>query len=117
MSADPVEPEATQLPAAAVPNDPFYSSQWHFPKVQSNAAWATSAGAGVTVAVVDSGVSLGGEGPRLPHVRCSIQRHHRDPPVLARCPMTTGTEPMSRARWPNAPTTTSVWLDWLTTRI
>lgn len=40
------------------PNDPYYSSyQWHLPKVGAPTAWdATTGSAGVTIAVVDSGV-------------------------------------------------------------
>ena len=43
------------------PNDPYYSSQWHLPQVQSDAAWQINRGSGVTVAVVDSGVSQGSD--------------------------------------------------------
>lgn len=40
------------------PNDPYYAAyQWHLPKVSAPAAWDTTTGsAGVTIAVVDSGV-------------------------------------------------------------
>jgi thermitase len=40
------------------PNDPYYAAyQWHLPKVNAPAAWdSTTGSAGVTVAVVDSGV-------------------------------------------------------------
>ena len=40
------------------PNDPYYAAnQWHLPKVNAPAAWdKTTGSAGVTVAVVDSGV-------------------------------------------------------------
>lgn len=39
-----------------VPNDPFYSSEWHLPMVGAPTAWNTSIGAGITVAILDSGV-------------------------------------------------------------
>ena len=50
-----------------IPNDPLYSFQWHFKAVQAEAAWGISKGAGVTVAVLDTGVdythaAMGGEG-------------------------------------------------------
>jgi len=41
----------------ATPNDSFYSSQWHLPKVSAPAAWDANTGsAGVTIAILDSGV-------------------------------------------------------------
>jgi serine protease len=40
-----------------VPNDPYYSEQWNLPLINIEAAWNISTGAGVTVAVVDSGVN------------------------------------------------------------
>lgn len=56
----------------AVPNDTLYSYQWHFDNtdfggVHAESAWDITAGAGVTVAVVDTGVayedySSGGRG-------------------------------------------------------
>src|SRR5690242_15995533 len=39
-----------------VPNDPYYFSAWHLPKIGAADAWDHSMGAGVTVAVLDSGV-------------------------------------------------------------
>ncbi|GMQ85593.1 MAG: hypothetical protein BMS9Abin07_1160 [Acidimicrobiia bacterium] len=44
-----------------VPNDPWFGSQWNFNAVGVAAAWDETEGAGVTVAVVDTGVALGGE--------------------------------------------------------
>lgn len=41
-----------------VPNDPIYSFQWHFDAVQAEAAWDISKGAGVIVAVLDTGLNL-----------------------------------------------------------
>ncbi|MEQ8768853.1 MAG: S8 family serine peptidase [Planctomycetota bacterium] len=41
-------------------NDPLRSFQWHFDNVQANAAWDLSTGAGVTVAVLDSGLDPSG---------------------------------------------------------
>lgn len=37
-------------------NDPLYPHQWHLPHVNAPVAWDTNRGAGVIVAVVDSGV-------------------------------------------------------------
>ncbi|RHW29101.1 peptidase S8 [Nocardioides immobilis] len=45
-------------PADAATNDPLRSQQWGLDQVRAAAAWATSTGSGVVVAVVDSGVDL-----------------------------------------------------------
>lgn len=42
---------------AAIPNDPYLGSQWHSTRIGAPAAWDRSQGAGVTIAIVDSGVS------------------------------------------------------------
>ncbi|MBL0350301.1 MAG: S8 family serine peptidase [Elusimicrobia bacterium] len=42
--------------ASWVPNDPDYSSLWAMPKIEAPTAWDSTAGGGVVVAVVDSGV-------------------------------------------------------------
>jgi len=39
-----------------VPNDPYYSSAWHLPKINAPLAWDVSTGSSVVVAVLDSGV-------------------------------------------------------------
>lgn len=45
--------------ALLTPNDTFYSSQWHLPKVQAPAAWDNTTGDSiVTVAVIDTGFAL-----------------------------------------------------------
>ncbi|HUP69741.1 MAG TPA: S8 family serine peptidase [Acidimicrobiales bacterium] len=48
---------------AAVPvrasNDPLFSQQWGLAQVRVQPAWAVSRGAGIVIAVVDSGVDLG----------------------------------------------------------
>ena len=41
-------------------NDPYYLFQWHFPMIQSENAWDLSNGSGVTVAVLDTGLAMGG---------------------------------------------------------
>ncbi|MGB8360649.1 MAG: S8 family serine peptidase [Acidimicrobiia bacterium] len=46
--------------ALAVP-DPLAGLQWHFPLVQVASAWTESTGQGVVVAIIDTGVSQGGE--------------------------------------------------------
>jgi len=52
--------------ALMVPNDPYYRYQWHFDNsayrgINLEAAWNISAGSGVTVAVIDSGISQGSD--------------------------------------------------------
>jgi serine protease len=42
------------------PNDTYYSYQWHLPKIETEQAWATTKGNGVTVAVLDTGFRNGG---------------------------------------------------------
>ncbi len=39
-----------------VPNDPRYEDQWHLPKIRADEAWVVSRGAGIVIAVVDTGV-------------------------------------------------------------
>jgi thermitase len=39
-----------------VGNDTYYASAWHLPKIQAPTAWDSSLGAGVTIAILDSGV-------------------------------------------------------------
>jgi serine protease len=48
--------------AFGVPNDPYYQYQWNFDNdtyggVQAEAAWGVTSGAGVTVAVLDTGIA------------------------------------------------------------
>jgi serine protease len=42
--------------AVMVPNDPYYSYQWHMSRIGMENAWDESTGAGITVAIVDTGV-------------------------------------------------------------
>jgi subtilisin family serine protease len=44
--------------SSITPNDPSYSKQWALPKVGAPAAWPSSQGDGVIIAVVDTGVDL-----------------------------------------------------------
>jgi serine protease len=44
-------------PPAFVPNDPFFSFQWHMPLIQAPQAWDVSTGQGVLIAVLDTGVA------------------------------------------------------------
>jgi subtilisin family serine protease len=44
-------------PAMAV-NDPYFGSEWHLAKIGASTAWDTAMGAGVTIAVLDSGVNV-----------------------------------------------------------
>ena len=39
-----------------IPNDPYYNSSWHLPKINAPLAWESSTGASVVVAVLDTGV-------------------------------------------------------------
>lgn len=52
------EPDRMMKPAAA-PNDPMYASQWHYKSagggINAESAWGLSTGAGVVVAVLDTG--------------------------------------------------------------
>jgi thermitase len=41
---------------AFTPNDPYFGSAWHLPKIGAPAAWDLSIGSGVTIAVLDTGV-------------------------------------------------------------
>jgi len=53
------EPNYLRQPFA-IPNDPFYSFQWHYPLINLPAAWELETGsAGVTVAVIDTGILAG----------------------------------------------------------
>ena len=47
--------------ASPFPNDPYYPYQWHLPLVQADDVWTTTLGVSVTVAIIDTGVSLDGE--------------------------------------------------------
>jgi thermitase len=38
------------------PNDPYFGSQWHLPKIGGPEAWNASQGSGVIIAILDSGV-------------------------------------------------------------
>lgn len=44
------------VPIAATANDPYLGSEWHISKIAANTAWDTSQGAGVTIAILDSGI-------------------------------------------------------------
>ncbi|MEA3510410.1 MAG: cell wall-binding repeat-containing protein [Actinomycetota bacterium] len=43
-----------------VPNDPAFVDQWHLTKIGAENAWDHGTGSGITVAIADSGVSIGG---------------------------------------------------------
>lgn len=59
LAKDPsvVYAEVDKLVSAAGTNDPDYGNEWHIPKIGADTAANTGNGSGVTVAVVDSGVS------------------------------------------------------------
>ncbi len=46
----------TPAPTAATPNDPRYGDMWHAQTMRYGACWTKSQGAGVTVAVIDTGI-------------------------------------------------------------
>ncbi len=51
-----VERDAVVRNAAVIPNDPYFSSQWHLSAIHTPDAWGITTGsAGVVVAVIDSG--------------------------------------------------------------
>lgn len=45
-----------KVSAKFTPSDPYFGSEWHLSKVNAPAAWDSSQGAGVTIAILDSGV-------------------------------------------------------------
>ncbi|MCC2683076.1 MAG: Peptidase and in, kexin, sedolisin, partial [Nitrosospira multiformis] len=45
-----------EVEPALIPNDPYYGSAWHLPKIGAPSAWDSSLGSGVTIAILDSGV-------------------------------------------------------------
>jgi serine protease len=58
LSATVTAVALTATPASAAPNDPLYAEQYGPQQVHAEQAWATSTGAGVVIAVVDTGVDL-----------------------------------------------------------
>jgi hypothetical protein len=46
------------VPTALAVNDPYAGSEWHLTKIGAPAAWDSSMGRGVTIAVLDSGVNV-----------------------------------------------------------
>ena len=42
---------------SVAPNDPLYSKQWHLLNIHAEQAWVENRGKGVTVAIIDTGVS------------------------------------------------------------
>jgi hypothetical protein len=75
-----------RLQAVPEPNDPRYAAQWHYPQLKLPAAWngfatETDIGAGVTVAVLDSGIlwDTTNAAKRHPDFRLrSCPRHQQD---------------------------------------
>jgi len=50
------EPDMLVAPTEIIPDDPKFPNEWHLQMIQAPTAWATSTGAGVTVAILDTGV-------------------------------------------------------------
>jgi subtilisin family serine protease len=44
--------------ASATANDPYFGNEWHLAKIGASSAWDTAQGAGVTIAILDSGVNV-----------------------------------------------------------
>ncbi|WP_017653637.1 S8 family peptidase [Fortiea contorta] len=44
-------------PSLTGPNDQYYSKQWNFHKISIEGAWSRTKGSGVTVAVIDTGIT------------------------------------------------------------
>jgi subtilisin family serine protease len=83
LEADPrvelVEPNAIGW-LDFVPNDQNYSYQWHLPQVQMPQAWDLADGAGVTVAIIDTGVAYENYGgfKQAPDLACRTFVHPYD---------------------------------------
>jgi len=45
-----------QVHLALTPNDPYLGSEWHLNKIGAGTAWDVGQGAGVTIAIIDTGV-------------------------------------------------------------
>ena len=58
-----VEPDVTET-VLGVPDDPYYGYQWHLHQLGLETVWDSTDGSGVTVAVLDTGVSAGTDGYR-----------------------------------------------------
>ena len=41
---------------AVIPNDPGYQNQWHLPAIKAPAAWDTTKGSSIPIAILDTGV-------------------------------------------------------------
>jgi subtilisin family serine protease len=50
--------ELDEIVPLGASNDPYFGSQWHLPKTRDDAAWSISAGEGVTIAILDTGVDV-----------------------------------------------------------
>lgn len=79
--------------ALAIPNDPYYSLQWHYPKIGLPAAWDITTGGPVIVAVVDTGIRF--DHPDLAGVTVpGYDFFDNDPdPTDPGCPVVDPTEP------------------------
>ena len=44
-------------PSLTGPNDQYYSKQWNLHKIGVEGAWSQTKGSGITVAVIDTGIT------------------------------------------------------------
>ncbi|QLE57187.1 S8 family peptidase [Nostoc sp. TCL26-01] len=53
----PQQDEQKYTPSLTAPNDEYYSKQWNLHKIGIEGAWSQTKGSGVTVAVIDTGIT------------------------------------------------------------
>lgn len=87
-AVESAEPNAYRS-IAFVPNDREYPSQWNFAQVQAQAAWEVTRGAGVVVAVLDTGVAY------------EDYQHYRQAPDLANTTFVDGWDFVNNDAHPN----------------
>lgn len=55
--SSPLQDDSKATLSANAPNDPYYSKQWNLHKIGIEGAWSQTKGSGITVAVIDTGIS------------------------------------------------------------
>jgi serine protease len=113
----PAERVGKAPPDDKFPNDPQYKFQWHLDQIGMPEAWNKAQGAGVIVAVLDTGVAFRDRGQfkRVPDLAqtefvpgYNFVAKNENPGT------TTGTVRTWRAPSPSRPTTASAWPAWPT---